>query len=228
MRDLAENRLDVYRCHACAAMNVAADSDWCLCTGSERTLVCGKCGRCFCDAPAAWKRDFWRNASPGLAERRKGMIGEVPLPQVVEICPVRPVILLIDDDKVVHAVVPRVLAGFHGTLLHAYDGAEGLLMAQTVKPDLVITDALMPKIDGRELSHLLKNSSETCRTKVVVMTAVYKGAHYKAEAIRKFEVDEFLEKPINADRLRQVIESLIYVKLPAVSNRPERRVMATL
>ena len=206
---------------------MAGDCDWCLCTGVERTLMCGQCGRCFCDAPAAWKRDFWRNASAALIERRKGIMGAVPLPQVVEICPVRPVILLVDDDKVVHTVVPRVLAGFHGTLLHAYDGAEGLLMAQTVRPDLVITDALMPKIDGRELSHLLKNSSENCRTKVVVMTAVYKGAHYRAEAIRKFEVDEFLEKPINAGRLREVIENLIHVKLPAVSRRPEGHLMAT-
>jgi CheY-like chemotaxis protein len=228
MRDLAENRLDVYRCHSCAAMNVAADSDWCLCTGVERTLMCSKCGRCFCDAPAAWKRDFWRDASTVLIERRKGIVEEILPPQVVEAHPARPVILLIDDDKVVHVVVPRVLAGFHGTLLHAYDGAEGLLMAQTARPDLVITDALLPKIDGRQIAHLLKDSPDTCRTKIVVMTAVYKGAHYKAEAIRKFGVDEFLEKPINAGMFRLIVEKMINVKLPAVPERQERCLMGAL
>lgn len=228
MKDIAENRVDVYRCHACAAMNVAADDDWCLCTGTERTLMCSKCGRCFCGAPAAWKRDFWRDASSALTQRRKGNSDEVPGPQLVETHPARPVILLIDDDKVVHVVVPRVLAGFAGTLLHAYDGAEGLLMAQTVKPDLVITDALLPKIDGRQISHLLKNSPDTCRSKVVVMTAVYKGADYRREAIREFAVDEFLEKPISAGRFRLVVESMLHMPIPTVSRRSERHPVATL
>jgi CheY-like chemotaxis protein len=188
--------------------------------------MCGKCGSCFCNASAVWKRDFWRDASTALIERRKGIIDEVLPPQFVETHPARPVILLVDDDKVVHVVVPRVLAGFHGTLLHAYDGAEGLLMAQTVKPDLVITDALLPKIDGRQISHFLKDSSDTCRSKVVVMTAVYKGTHYKAEAIRKFGADEFLEKPINADRLRLVVESLLHVQIRSVPQRLERQLAA--
>jgi CheY-like chemotaxis protein len=228
MKDIAENRVDVYHCPACAAMNAAADSDWCLCTGKERTLVCSKCGRCFCDAPAAWKRDFWRDTSAALAQRRKGNMDEVPGLQFVETHPVRPVILLIDDDKVVHVVVPRVLAGFHGTLLHAYDGEEGLRMAQTVKPDLVITDVLLPKIDGRQICHLLKSSPDTCRTKVVVMTGVFRGAHYRREAIREFAVDEFLEKPITAGKLRLVVETMLRMQIPVVSQRPERHLVATL
>ena len=227
MKDITENRLDVYRCYSCAAMNVTADSDWCLCTGTERTLMCSRCGRCFCNAPAVWRRDFWRDASSGLTERRKGIAEEVPLPTVIDTHPARPVILLIDDDKVVHVVVPRVLAGFRGTLLHAYDGAEGLLMAQTVRPDLVITDALLPKVDGRQISHLLKNTSDTSRSKVVVMTAVFKGEHYRKEAIREFEVDEFLEKPVSADRLKLVVESLLHMKIPAASERPGEHMVAS-
>jgi CheY-like chemotaxis protein len=189
--------------------------------------MCSKCGCCFCNAPAAWKRDFWRDASPGLIERRKGIAAEVALPELVETYPARPVILLIDDDKVVHVVVPRVLAGFHGTLLHAYDGAEGLLIAQTVKPDLVITDALLPKIDGRQISRLLKNASGTCCSKVVVMTAVFKGAQYRKEAIREFDVDEFLEKPVSADKLRSVVETLLHIQIPPVSRRPSLRPAAS-
>lgn len=225
MKDVAENKVDVYRCHACAAMNAATDRDWCLCTGAERTLICSKCGRCFCDAPAGWRRDFWRDATPALARRRKRNM-DVPRLQFVETHPVRPVILLVDDDRVVHVVVPRVLAGFRGTLLHAYDGEEGLRIAQTVRPELVITDALLPKIDGRQICQTLKNSADTCRSKVVVMTAVFKGERYRKEAIREFAVDEFLEKRITADRLRLVVESMLRMQIPVMAQRQERHMVA--
>ncbi len=228
MTDSPAKNVDVFRCRVCAAVNVAEDCDWCLCTGTERTLMCSQCHRCFCDAPAGWKRDFWMHASPHLIQRRKGNSTELPRLQLVETDPARPVILLIDDDRVVHAVVPRVLAGFSGTLLHAYDGAEGLAMAQSLRPDLVLTDALMPKVDGRKISHVLKHNSETCRLKVVVMTSLYKGARYRAEAFREFDVDEFLEKPISAGKLRLIVESMLHVRLADVTTRSPLREAGSL
>jgi PleD family two-component response regulator len=73
--------------------------------------------------------------------------------QLVSQTPRRPVILLIDDDRTVHSIVARVLAGFDGTLLHAYDGATGLQMAHDVQPELVIAD-ISPMTTWRSRSAL--------------------------------------------------------------------------
>jgi DNA-binding response OmpR family regulator len=109
-----------------------------------------------------------------------------------------------------------VLAGFSGTLLHAYDGDAGLRMALQVRPELVITDALLPKIDGREIARSLKSDPATSSMKVVVITAVYKGPRYRAEAFRDYLVDDFIEKPVSAGKLRTVINAML--PIPAVNN----------
>jgi CheY-like chemotaxis protein len=206
---------DVYRCHACSILNVSRECQWCLCAGAERTLVCGGCGSCFCDAPGAWKSEFWENASAELRGRKRSDRPTAPLSLVGQ-TPARPVILLIDDDRIVHSIVSKVLAGFSGTLLHAYDGDAGLRMALQVRPELVITDALLPKIDGREIARSLKSDPATSSMKVVVITAVYKGPRYRAEAFRDYLVDDFIEKPVSAGKLRTVINAML--PIPAVNN----------
>lgn len=117
----------------------------------------------------------------------------------------RPTILIIDDDKLVHAIIDRVLNGYDALVLHAHDGAEGLRIAQEVRPDLIITDALLPKIDGREVAKAVKIDPETARTRVVVMTALYKGIRYRNEAFRDFLVDGYLEKPLTATKIHEAI-----------------------
>lgn len=200
---------DLYRCPSCDTVNLAAANDWCLCTNADQTLVCAQCSSCFCDAGAEWKRDFWQKASPELhTRRREERSGCVKLRLVTQ-TPQRPVILLIDDDRTVHSIVLRVLEGFEGTLLHAYDGETGLRMAQDFQPELVITDALLPKIDGREIARALKSDPATANGKVVVITAIYKGERYRSEAMREYFADDYIEKPVHADKLRIIIASMI-------------------
>lgn len=200
---------DVYRCPHCRGLNEAVRNDWCLCTGGDQTLVCGRCHRCFCDAPTAWKLEFWTVASDALSARRREerMARDAFAPDGRDV--VRPVILVIDDDRLVHAIVERVLADFQGTVLHALDGRTGLQVAQRVHPEVVVTDALLPGLDGRELARTLKSDAGTAHVKVVIMTALYKGARYRNEALSEFRADEFIEKPVSAARLRTVISALV-------------------
>lgn len=73
-------------------------------------------------------------------------------------------------------------------------------------PDLVVSDAMMPGLDGRELSRQLKSKPETSGVKVIVMTSLYKGERYKAEAIRAFGVDDYLAKPVDPATLLAAAE----------------------
>jgi hypothetical protein len=88
-------------------------------------------------------------------------------------------------------------------VIAAVNGEEALLKAREHHPELIITDALMPRLDGREMSRIIKN--ELPGTKVVVITSVYKDPRYKYEAMRDFGVDDYLKKPVNAAELREVI-----------------------
>ncbi|HET7435778.1 MAG TPA: response regulator [Thermoanaerobaculia bacterium] len=121
----------------------------------------------------------------------------------------RPVILVVDDDKIVHVVAKRVLAEFGGTVLHATDGQAAFELAEQTLPDLVITDALLPKLDGRELSLLLKTNDATRHCKVAVITALYKGIRYRSEAAQRYLVDAYAEKPVTATTLRKIATELL-------------------
>lgn len=117
--------------------------------------------------------------------------------------------MIVDDDKVIHAIASHVLTGFSGTVLHAMDGLSALQMARQTRPDLVITDALLPKLDGRELARTLKRDEETKNCKVVVMTALYKASRYRIEALNNFLVDEYLHKPVQPGKIKALAEEAV-------------------
>jgi putative two-component system response regulator len=125
-----------------------------------------------------------------------------------------PLVLVVDDDKVVHLVMAQILKDFDCTALYCDNGAKALELAREQRPDLVITDALLPGLDGRELARALKSSPETAHCKVAVITGLYKGVRYRSEALNRFSVDEYLEKPLKVDQIRALIASVTSVYEP--------------
>lgn len=200
-----------FQCPWCASVNDSMTAEWCTCVSSKPTLLCGSCGRCFCQATAEWRLSFLISPAAAAFRRRSLLIARTPVPRtaVSPEKPARPVILIVDDDKVVHLIAQRVLSDFGGTIVHAEDGETALRLARTLLPDLVITDALLPKLDGREFCRLLKSDPETRHCKVAVMTALYKGLRYRAEAFNTFLVDEYMEKPVTAVALRTLAANLL-------------------
>jgi CheY-like chemotaxis protein len=199
----------IYTCAWCHAVNDSMTAEWCSCLSSRTTLVCRSCGRCFCDASERWQTAFTLSPAGTVfiqrERKRKSLSAVAEEPAVIR----RPLILVVDDDKVVHLIAGRVLRHFGGTILHAEDGAAGLSMALETRPDIVITDAFLPKLDGRELARLLKGRAETAACKLVVITALYKGRRYRDEAYKNFHVDEYLEKPVSAATLNAVVGKLL-------------------
>lgn len=136
-----------------------------------------------------------------------------------------PIVLVVDDDRVVHMIAARVLASMPVSVLFAHDGAQALEMAMEFKPDLIITDALLPKLDGRELCRRIKSSQVMGGCKVAVMTALYKGTRYRNEALRTFLADEFIEKPLTPEKLRHLVSHLLAIA-PQIAPATVRPVMA--
>jgi CheY-like chemotaxis protein len=74
------------------------------------------------------------------------------------------------------------------------------------QPDLVLTDAFMPRVDGREMCGRLKSNPATSGLKVIIMTALYTAARYRSEAFRDFHADDYLSKPLEFKDLRAVLQ----------------------
>lgn len=114
-------------------------------------------------------------------------------------------ILVIDDDRVTLTMLEMVLSRHGYQVLNAKDGAEGWAKASKEKPDVVISDMLIPKIHGLELCAKIKKDPELKKTKVILMTAVYKRASFHLEA-KDSGADYFIEKPIDTNGLLEKLE----------------------
>jgi CheY-like chemotaxis protein len=198
-------------CFHCRALFDALTASWCDCIARERTFVCPHCGSCACDAPNRIRNEFWMNAPLALWERRRNERSDV-VTRLRSIDPYslpRPFALIVDDDPLVLSVTERVLRAIGFATLTSEKPEEAYAIAQALIPDLLLTDALMPKLDGRELCRRLKDDDETRGIKIIVMSALYHGVGYRNEAFKQFHVDEYLEKPIKPGILREAVDRLM-------------------
>ncbi|HVT04532.1 MAG TPA: response regulator [Thermoanaerobaculia bacterium] len=121
--------------------------------------------------------------------------------------PRRARILVVDDDYDMLDILSHALLHEGYDVLTAGNGRLALEMIRQHRPDLVLTDALMPWMDGRELCRRIKDESPA--TQVVLMTSLYKSARHKSEAFRNFGVDGFLPKPLDLEVLLNTIGGLV-------------------
>ena len=116
-------------------------------------------------------------------------------------------ILIVDDHEVNRDLLSRRLARQGYDVLIATGGQEGIDMASTEQPDLILMDLGMPGIDGWEATQVLKGSEETNPIPIIALSAhVMPGDRAKA---LDAGCDEFDTKPIVLSRLVETIEALI-------------------
>ncbi len=183
----------------------------CGCIARERTFACRRCGSCACDASFLQRNEFWVTAPASLRERRRKeqSDGIARLQSLDPASLPRPFALIVDDDPLVLAFAERALRAMGFATLTNSNAEEAYSIATAILPDVLLTDALMPKLDGRELCLRLKSSDSTCNIKIIVMSALYRGGTYRNEAFRVFLADEYLEKPVLPGALREAIDRLM-------------------
>jgi len=117
-------------------------------------------------------------------------------------------IILVDDDRVTLTMLQMILLKQGFEVITAENGQAGLKLVQKLHPDILITDMLIPKIDGLSLCKKIKESPELAKTKVIVMTAVYKGIPFRHEA-QESGAEAFVEKPVDTKELMAKIKALL-------------------
>jgi len=116
-------------------------------------------------------------------------------------------IVIIDDDRVTLTMLETVLKKQGFQVSTAQDGAAGLALVQSQRPDIVITDMLIPKIHGIDLCQEIKTDEELKSTKVILMTAVYKGLHFKQD-VDEAGADYCMEKPLDMAKILELVTNL--------------------
>ncbi|HEY4789223.1 MAG TPA: two-component regulator propeller domain-containing protein, partial [Bacteroidales bacterium] len=116
------------------------------------------------------------------------------------------VILIVEDNKTLRKQIHDELADRY-IVREAVNGAEGLEKAKKYMPDLIITDIMMPEMDGVEMCLRVKEDLDVCHIPVIMLTA--KGTlENKIEGFEK-GADEYLSKPFSMDLLKVRINNLI-------------------
>jgi TonB family protein len=123
-------------------------------------------------------------------------------------------ILVIDYDQSSLASLQGILIREGYQVVTAGDGQAGWDKFNKESPDLVLMEAMLPKVHGFELCQRI-TSERNSLTPVFIMTGVYKDRVYRTEALRTYGASEYFEKPLKMAELLASVE--------AVLGKPERK-----
>jgi len=160
---------------------------------------------------AAGKLDAFRTPGGHYRVNRDdflSFVGRYKLDIKERIFPVKKKILIIDDEREVIEFIKGALEsmGDEFSVETAGDGYEALIKVGDFKPELLILDIRMPKIDGFEVCRRIKGDESTCDIKVLAVTAYGKE---DMDNILKCGADYCLLKPIKLKELQKKVQKLL-------------------
>jgi DNA-binding response OmpR family regulator len=123
-------------------------------------------------------------------------------------------ILIVEDVPDILKLLDATLSFRGYRVVTAQNGQEALEAVQNERPSLVITDIMMPKLDGFGLVHRLRINPETRAIPVIFLTATYVALEDKAFALN-IGVTRFIEKPVNFEKFLETVEELFTGGTPA-------------
>jgi len=116
-------------------------------------------------------------------------------------------ILLVEDNELNRDMISRRLARHGLEVLTAVDGTEGLEMAITLQPDLVLLDMSLPGLTGWQVVERIRKTPKIDHTPVIALTA--HAISGDRERILEAGCDEYESKPVNMPRLLEKIQALL-------------------
>jgi DNA-binding response OmpR family regulator len=116
-------------------------------------------------------------------------------------------ILVVDDEAPIVDLVRFTLEDADVRVVEASDGAEALVLARRIKPDLVLLDVHMPRLDGLEVCRQLRGEPAFARTPIIMLTAA--GQQADRSTGLSAGADEYLTKPFSPLALLALVEALL-------------------
>jgi DNA-binding response OmpR family regulator len=117
------------------------------------------------------------------------------------------VVLVVDDDPLLVDLVTHKLQARGFRVESAADGAAGFERARALKPDLIVLDQMMPRMDGREVLRELRADPDLSAVPIVMLTA-RRGESDVVNALA-LGASDFISKPFSPDELAARVQRLI-------------------
>jgi len=115
-------------------------------------------------------------------------------------------ILLVDDEQdIIDSISVRLQASGY-QIIAARDGLEALKKARSLRPDLIILDLMLPKMDGYKVARLLKFDKRYSDIPILILSA--RGQEIDKELARSAGADDYLVKPFDSAELLTRIKEL--------------------
>ena len=118
-------------------------------------------------------------------------------------------ILVVDYDTKALDVMVKLMKANKYRVVTAADGQAGYDAFVAEKPDLVVLEAMLPKMHGFDLTRKITRETQG-RVPVVLVTGLYKGPQYRQEAMSGLGAAEYFEKPVDPEAFLAVIKRLLH------------------
>jgi len=116
------------------------------------------------------------------------------------------IVLIVEDNNDVRSFIAEQLRGEY-KILEASNGMEGIAVSQGTIPDLIITDLMMPEMDGYAFSEKIRSDEKTSHIPIIMLTAKA-GLNPKIEGL-ELGIDAYLTKPFHVKELQTRVRALI-------------------
>ena len=168
----------------------------------------GKGSRFIVDIPADLKREVQQEASeenrmaaPVMADVVDGAVGVQTFRKIEK------TVLVVEDNEDFSHFLSQELGRIYNKVLTAKDGIEGAMMAEAENPDIIVSDVMMPRMNGTDMCRRIKENIETSHIPIILLTAWStdegRAAGYKAGA------DAYIAKPFDMEVLLARISNLL-------------------
>jgi signal transduction histidine kinase/ligand-binding sensor domain-containing protein/AraC-like DNA-binding protein len=144
--------------------------------------------------------------SSNTNQQANNHFAEISVPEGMD----KPVILIVEDNDELRAYLKESLS-VNYSILEAENGRQAWAILQSSMPDVVLSDIMMPEMDGIELCKLAKNNNITCHIPFIFLTAKIT----EEQQLTGLEVgaDNYVSKPFNIDILEVKIRNVLQLKL---------------
>lgn len=117
-------------------------------------------------------------------------------------------ILIVDYDQTSLDLLAKIFESYRAQVVRATDGQSAYEKFKTDRPDVVILEAILPKIHGFDLTKRIAEESRG-RIPVIIVTGLYRGPQYRHEALNTFGAADYFEKPVDKDKLLNSVRNLL-------------------
>lgn len=122
-------------------------------------------------------------------------------------------LLIVEDDRDILRLLDAALTFRGYRVILAHNGKEALEIIQLKRPQIIITDIMMPQLDGFGLVHRLRIHPETCNIPVVFITATFVAPEDRDFALN-IGATRFIQKPVDMEKFLSTIEELLNQDAP--------------